>query len=120
MLAAPPPYASMSLPYSYVPTFPIPSFPYPPHPPRDQLITAPDVTLEHKHRIGCGALVLTLLVLIVTFGAGFGILVWLYAKRKISLAKAFRTGYILADEGVEGEVESATLRALTAISFIVR
>ncbi|CUA70725.1 hypothetical protein RSOLAG22IIIB_09052 [Rhizoctonia solani] len=39
---------------------------------------------------------------------------------KLSTANAFSSGYILADEGTkkEGSMESATLRALTATSFI--
>jgi hypothetical protein len=89
-------------------------------PTRNSPVTALNISSERKRRLGCGTLVPTLVVFILTFGAGFGILVWLYIKRRIPLTEAFRAGYILVDEGVEGEVESATLRALTAISFIVR
>jgi hypothetical protein len=63
----------------------------------------------------------TLLVFVLTSGAGIALLAWLWSKRKMSASEAFSKGYILVDEGVEREegIESATLRALTATSFIV-
>ncbi|KAG9076087.1 hypothetical protein FS749_012174, partial [Ceratobasidium sp. UAMH 11750] len=75
---------------------------------------------RHRH-LGWGTLLPTLAVFILTTGLGFAVLAWLLVKRRISLAEAFRGGYLLVDEGTkkwDGTVESATLRALTATSFI--
>ncbi|KAG8723459.1 hypothetical protein FRC09_003265 [Ceratobasidium sp. 395] len=67
-------------------------------------------------RIRLRSLIPTLIVFALTAGLGLAVLVWLFTKLKI-----FRTGYLLVDEDVkrrEGAIESATLRALTATSFI--
>jgi hypothetical protein len=63
----------------------------------------------------------TLAVFILTAGLGIAIVAWLFTRRKISIAEAFQLGYILVDEDVKysGGMESATLRALIATSFIV-
>jgi hypothetical protein len=76
---------------------------------------------EPRRRMRYGTLFPTLMVFILTSGLGVALLAWLWSMRKISVSEAFRTGYILVDEGVkrEGGLESATLRALTATSFIV-
>ncbi|KAG8684709.1 hypothetical protein FRC09_015218, partial [Ceratobasidium sp. 395] len=77
--------------------------------------------LRRSSRIRLKSLIPTLIVFTLTAGLGLAVLVWLFTKLKIPVSEAFRTGYLLVDEGVkrrEGAIESATLRALTATSFI--
>lgn len=107
--------------------------PQSPHAPTDQPLQVPvqtpdddkDVGLEmstsHQRGLGYRALVPTLAVFILTSGLGAGVLIWLFVKRQNSVSDAFKSGYVLADEGVNrwDSMESATLRALTATSLIV-
>ncbi|KAG9120197.1 hypothetical protein FRC07_004398 [Ceratobasidium sp. 392] len=63
----------------------------------------------------------TLAVFTLTAGLGCAVLVWLFVRLKIPASEAFRKGYLLVDEGVkrqDGGMESASLRALAATSFI--
>ncbi|KAG9119093.1 hypothetical protein FRC07_006063 [Ceratobasidium sp. 392] len=76
---------------------------------------------ERPSRIRFKLLLPTLAVFFLTSGLGLAVLVWLFVKLRVPIATAFQSGYLLVDEGVkygEGSSESATLRALTATSFI--
>ncbi|KAG8678703.1 hypothetical protein FRC09_019612, partial [Ceratobasidium sp. 395] len=76
---------------------------------------------DTHRRLSCSILLPTLIIFVLTSGLGLGILAWLFAKSKTPASQGFRLGHILVDEGttkLEGTVESATLRALTATSFI--
>jgi hypothetical protein len=67
-------------------------------------------------------LIPTLIVFVMTTGAGISLTTWLFSKMKVrTIKESFQYGYILADEGskeIDGSA-SATFYALTAASFIV-
>ncbi|CEL58585.1 hypothetical protein RSOLAG1IB_08661 [Rhizoctonia solani AG-1 IB] len=66
-------------------------------------------------------LIPTLIVFVMTTGAGISLTTWLFSKMKVrTIKESFQYGYILADEGsreIDGSA-SATFYALTAASFI--
>ncbi|KAG8718955.1 hypothetical protein FRC09_011834 [Ceratobasidium sp. 395] len=76
---------------------------------------------QRPSRVRLRRLLPTLAVFTLTAGLGLAVLAWLFTRLKIPVSEALRSGYLLVDEGVrrrEGAIESATLRALTATSFI--
>ncbi|KAG8711012.1 hypothetical protein FRC09_020818 [Ceratobasidium sp. 395] len=77
---------------------------------------------QKRHRYSSwGALLPTLAVFTLTSGLGLAVLAWLLVKSRSPFSEVFQDGYLLVDEGTKNwnsTVESATLRALTATSFI--
>ncbi|CAE6368052.1 unnamed protein product [Rhizoctonia solani] len=95
----------------------------PDDPTDDHAPTALRLDPDHrKPRLGMRAKILvpTLVVFVMTAGLGIAMIAWLFSRNILPPKQAFELGYILADEGVKNrnELESATLRALTAATFI--
>ncbi|KAG8706179.1 hypothetical protein FRC09_002540 [Ceratobasidium sp. 395] len=79
------------------------------------------ISRRKRRRLGCGALLPTVIVFLLTSGLGIALVAWLYIKRKTTISDSFARGYLLVDEGInrkEDTADSATLRALTAATFI--